>query len=584
MAEKNYYQDNRDLLFNIDCFINWQELIAAKENDFADAKEYQKNQDEALQFAPSNTQEALDFYKEVLHQYGELAAKRLAPAAADMDKKGLHFADGKVTPPQEFIDVVDTLSQAGLIGTSVSRKYGGLFLPLVTYEILSEIVSRADASFGLTLGCYNLAEVIEKFGDEKMKEKYLSSMCEGKIIGAMALTEPDFGSDLPHVRTQAQKSANGMYILRGSKRFITHGCGVGDRPAAILTLARSGGEGARGLSFFLVESNDVEVSRIEEKMGLHCSPTCELVYDNSKALLIGEEGKGLVKYSMEMMNGARLGIAAQSVGIGEAALQEAKQYASQREQFGMLLQEIPSVKRLLQDSEAKVQAMRALVIRTSEIVDMYDSLSTMLLAAGENEKAVRRNPRVFFYDKLAKVLTPTAKLFCSEEVNKVAYDCLQVFGGYGYTEEYNASKIYRDARITSIYEGTSQLQVLAAIGGVFEVAKDNSPIKNYIAEKMQAVEQVFTFSALQEGLQTLQQLIGDFKALEKEIREANGIDMVTYFAYFFSLLLFSEQVAVARECDHAFCSAKEEMLSVFQVLAEGQMQAIDRRIKLLQKC
>lgn len=578
MITNNYYEDNDDLQFNMDHFVDWESLVPLQENDFADYKEYQKSNDERFSLAPSNVQETVDFYKEVSSQYGEIMGKKLAPAALDMDKEGLRFEDGKVFFPKQMLEVAELLSESGLIGYAVSRHYGGLHMPLTAQVGISEMSARADASFTLTLGCYNLAEVVERFGDDAMKEKYLPRMVSGEMIGAMSLTEPDFGSDLPHIRTRAIKQEDGTYRLQGTKRFITHGCGIGEKPAAILTLARSGGEGARGLSFFLVESNDIEVSRIEEKMGLHCSPTCELVYDNAKALLIGEEGKGLVKYSMDMMNGARIGIATQSLGIAHAAYTEAKQYASQRQQFGNAIESIPAVKRLLNVSQAKVHAMRALNFKTSEFVDIYDGLTRKFLREGHEERSIRKQPEVLLYDKLAKLMTPVAKFFCSEQANQVAYDCLQVYGGYGFTEEYPASKISRDARITTIYEGTSQLQVLAAFGGIMEGTKENAPVRNYLQEKIDKLENKELGKRLSQHLASLANLALALKEFEKEVKDMYAFDLVSYYAYFFSLLALAQQEEVAKKLNHPIYQTKKEMLVSFEKLAQAEMAAIEYKI------
>lgn len=570
MIEDNYYETNKDLQFNMQHFVDWETLVPLHEDNFFDYHEYQKSQNENLSMAASNTKEAVDFYQEVSQQYGEIIGKKLSAIAIAMDQKGLGFDKGEVLYPQELSAIIDLLAESGLIAYAVSREYGGLHIPLSGQAAISEILSRADASFNLTMGCFNLAEVIERFGDQNMKDHYLPKMVAGDMIGAMSLTEPDFGSDLPHIRTRAEKQEDGTYRLTGSKRFITHGCGAGKRPATILTLARSGVEGARGLSFFLVESKDIEVSRIEEKMGLHCSPTCELVYDNAKALIIGEEGKGLLKYSMAMMNGARLGIATQSTGIAEAAYQEAKQYASQRKQFGVALEEIPAVKRLLETSSAQIQAMRALGFKTSEFVDIYDGLTRKFLKEGKSEKALRKEPQVLLYDKLAKLMTPIAKLFNSELSNRIAYDCLQVYGGYGYTEEYPASKIYRDARITTIYEGTSQLQVVAALGGIMEGTKESSVVRKYLQEQIEALADEDRKTKLKQHFASLIELATKLKEMEQDQKEAHAFDLAFAYAHFFALLCLSQQVEIAQKVDQEIYQEKRKATHEFAILAEAQ--------------
>jgi alkylation response protein AidB-like acyl-CoA dehydrogenase len=409
MIQNNYYETNGDLMFNVDHFIDWATIVPLKEEGFKDAAEYKKTGNKHLEFAPSSTEEALEGYKAVWQQTGELAGIEIAGAAAAMDKQGLKFNNGKVTFPTEMVRLVDLFTQSGLLGYAMGRHHGGLGMNLSAASIVMELVSRADAAFGIALGCYNLAEVIERFGGEKMTDEWVPKMAAGEVTGAMALTEPNYGSDLSRVMTRAVKGDDGVWRLTGTKRFITHGCGMGDKPSVILTLARSGGAGAKGLSFFLVHSNDIQVARIEEKMGLHISPTCEIVFENSKAELIGEEGLGLVRYAMGMMNGARMGIAVQSLAIAQAAQVEGIKYASERVQFGATIDQLPAVKRIIEDNEALVQGMRALTYRACEVVDHYDGLSAKLLRETGDERAVRKNEDVIRLDKLAKLLTPDGK-------------------------------------------------------------------------------------------------------------------------------------------------------------------------------
>ncbi|MBN8222172.1 MAG: acyl-CoA dehydrogenase family protein, partial [Spirochaetes bacterium] len=295
MIQGNYFDDNADLAFTVDHFIDWATIIPLKEEGFKDGAEFKKTGDKHLEFAPNSTEEAIEGYKAVWQQTGELAGVEVAGAARAMDKHGLKFNNGKVTFPPDMVRLVDLFTQSGLLGYAMGRHHGGLGMNLSASSIVMELVSRADPAFGIALGCYNLAEVIERFGGAKMTDEWVPKMAAGEVTGAMALTEPNYGSDLSRVATKAVKDENGVWRLTGTKRFITHGCGMGDKPSVILTLARSGGAGAKGLSFFLVHSNDIQVARIEEKMGLHISPTCEIVFENSKAELIGEEGLGLIR-------------------------------------------------------------------------------------------------------------------------------------------------------------------------------------------------------------------------------------------------------------------------------------------------
>jgi len=582
MIQRNYLEDNADLRFNIEHFIRWNEIVPVKEKEFKDAKAYAEKKDPAYEMAPATVEDAMDLYQSVFEQFAEIAGKEVAGAAISMDKTGLKYSNGKVTFPPELMKLVDLIAQTGMIGYAVDRKYGGLAFPFAAQSVIQELLSRADTTFSIVIGCFNLAEVVNRFGDEEMKAKYLPRMTSGEMIGAMALTEPDYGSDLPHIRTSARKNEDGTFTIEGTKRFITHGCGVGDRPAAILTLARSTGQGAKGLSFFLVESDDIWVDRIEEKIGLHTSPTCEIVYDNSKAYLIGEEGKGLVKYAMDMMNGARLGIAIQSVGLATAALEEAKKYASEREQFGKKIQEIMPVARSLNDMDATLQAMRALTYRTSEIVDLLEGNSALLEEHGVDEKSIRKDEKVAKWDKLARLMTPLSKYFCSEKANLIAYHSLSVFGGSGYTEEYSIAKLYRDARITTIYEGTSNLQVVAAIGGITEGAREGSVLDAYLNEVMVTVTEASHKSILEEYRKKLYATVLVYKDLDKDVKEAYAKEMVDFFAHLYTLMLLAEQYQIAKSKNLAdFVSMKEKAFQTYKITAIREMESAKKTVELL---
>lgn len=573
MIQGNYYDSNKDLQFTVGHFIDWATIVPLKEEGFADAAEYKKTGDKHLEFAPSSTEETLEGYKAVWQQSGELSGIEIAGAARSMEKHGLKFNNGKVTFPPETLRLVDLFAQSGLLGYSMGRHYGGLNMNLSASSIVMEMVSQADSAFGITLGCFNLAEVIERFGSKEMTAEWVPKMSAGEVTGAMALTEPNYGSDLSRVMTRAVKGEDGVWRLTGTKRFITHGCGVGDRPAVILTLARSGGAGAKGLSFFLVHSSEIEVARIEEKLGLHTSPTCEIVFENSKAELIGEEGLGLVRYAMGMMNGARMGIAVQSLGIAQAAHNEGKKYASERVQFGDTIDKLPAVKRILEDNEALVQGMRALTYRACEVVDHYDGLSNKLLKETGDERAVRKNEEVVRLDKLAKLLTPTAKLFCSEEANFVAYHSLQIFGGSGYTEEYDIAKIYRDARICTIYEGTTQLQAVAAIGGIVEGMRENGFLLGHLRTEIAKLADVKTKADLTADVEQLVKLVPQYK--ERAEKEAVSIDMVAAFARIYTSILLAQQLQVAKQKGLAdIAEAKAKVFPHFHVMSRRYLAGL----------
>lgn len=572
MVQGNYFDDNADLAFTVDHFIDWATIIPLKEEGFKDGAEFKKTGDKHLEFAPNSTEEAIEGYKAVWQQTGELAGVEVAGAARAMDKHGLKFNSGKVTFPPDMVRLVDLFTQSGLLGYAMGRHHGGLGMNLSASSIVMELVSRADPAFGIALGCYNLAEVIERFGGAKMTDEWVPKMAAGEVTGAMALTEPNYGSDLSRVATKAVKDENGVWRLTGTKRFITHGCGMGDKPSVILTLARSGGAGAKGLSFFLVHSSEIEVARIEEKLGLHISPTCEIVFENSKAELIGEEGLGLIRYAMGMMNGARMGIAVQSLGIAQAAHAEGLKYASERVQFGGTIDKLAAVKRILEDNEAYIQGMRALVYRACEVVDHYDGLSAKLIKESD-ERAARKNEDVVRLDKLAKLLTPTAKLFCSEYANFVAYHSLQIFGGSGYTEEYDIAKIYRDARICTIYEGTTQLQAVAAIGGIVEGLREGGFLLTHLKTEINKIGDAGQKAALQADVDTLAKLVPQYK--ERAEKEAVSIDMVTAFAHVYVSILLAQQLDIAKKKNLAeIAASKAKVFPYFHLISRRYLAGL----------
>jgi len=580
MVTGNFYDDNPDLQFTIEHFLNWDKIVPLVEENFADAAKYAQENDPQLELAPSNTEEAVENYKMIFQQLGEIAGKALAPVAHEMDKEGLKFDNGKVIFPESLLKVLNIVEESGFLAYTCKRQYGGLNLSISGEMPILEQLSRGEAAFALVVGCFNLAKVIEIYGDEEMKKKYVPLITSGQMTSAMALTEPDFGSDLPHLRTSARQDDDGKWYITGTKRFITHGCGVGDKPSAILTLARTGAEGARGLSFFLVESNDVEIARIEEKMGLHCSPTCEVVYENSPAQLIGEPGKGLTKYAMGMMNGARLGIAIQGVGIGQAAYEEAKKYASERVQFGTTIDQMQPIKRILDEIDATVQAMRAITYKCSEFVDVLEGTHGKLAREGLNEKEIRKHPDIIENEKLAKLLTPTSKLFTSELVNKVAYDATGVFGGSGYTEDYMISKIYKDARICAIYEGTSQLQVIGAIGGIGEGMRPGGYLDRYLTQEIEALENPDLRIIFKDQLQTLADLVVLYKERSREEKDYLASDIVWYFAYLFPQILLASQLDLAKNKGLTEIQAmKEKALKNFQLIAKREMAKLEIQLR-----
>ncbi|EPG49593.1 acyl-CoA dehydrogenase family protein [Leptospira kirschneri] len=527
MIENNYFLENQDLQENFQFIIDWKEIINGFEDDFTDHKIFQKNGDESLSMAPGSYDEALEYYKSILESGGEIAGRQIASIAKDMDVEGLKYSSGKVTFPEAMIKGIEQVKNSGILPYSIGRKHGGLGVPATIQCMMLELFSRADGSFAISLGCLNLAETIERFGSKEMIDEYVPKMANGEIFGAMALTEPNYGSDLPNLQTKAIKDENGIWKLTGTKRFITHGCGFANIPAVILTLARTGTptSGARGLSFFLVKSSDVFIAGIEKKMGLHCSPTCEVVYENTPGILIGEEGYGLVRYSMAMMNGARLSIAAQAMGIATAAYMEAKKYASEREQFGKTIQNIPAVRKMLSFMDREIAGMRAILLEASRSIDLYHWKSERMKEQKIEERVIKKDETIRKWEKLANLFTPLSKYYITEIANKIAYDALQIHGGAGFTYDYDISRIYRDVRITNIYEGTTQLQVVAAIGGIVSGMSSKGHLRQYFEEEFSKIGGGSTL--LNENKDSLEKIVESYSSIENSsLRDEVAFEVV----------------------------------------------------------
>ena len=449
----NFYTDNSSLKFHLSHPM-MQKLVTLKERNFTDKEKYD--------YAPIDFEDAMDSYDRVLEVVGEICGDIIAPNAESIDAEGPEVIDGRVKYARGTQENIDALIKAGLMGITLPRRFGGLNFSIVPYIMAADIVSRADAGFVNIWGLQDCAETLNEFASEEQKERYLTRVVEGETM-AMDLTEPDAGSDLQAVQLKAHyDEKKGIWILNGVKRFITNGDGD-----ISLVLARSeeGTRDGRGLSMFVYDkrSGGVTVRRIEHKMGIIGSPTCELVFKDAPAELIGSRKMGLIKYVMALMNGARLGIAAHSVGVSEAAYREALQYAKERQQFGKPIIEFPAVYEMLSVMKAKLDASRTLLYETSRFVDLYKTYEH--ISEDRKLEANERNEMKDF-QKLADLFTPLVKGTASEFCNQNAYDAVQIHGGSGFMKDYPVERIYRDARITSIYEGTTQLQVVAAIRGV----------------------------------------------------------------------------------------------------------------------
>lgn len=451
---ENFFTDNKDiqLLFNN---TDLTEVIDLKEGDYYDAEEFD--------YAFTDAEDAREGYREILTLTGEISAQNIAPLAPEVDEEGCHFNSGTVTYPKGIQKSMDILRRSNLMGFTLPRKYGGLNLPSFVYSIGIEMVSQADASLMSIFGLQDIADTINEFGDEEIKSRYLPYFTSGKVTGAMALTEPDAGSDLQAVQLKATfHESENVWHLNGVKRFITNGCGD-----VLLVLARSepGTRDGRGLSMFVCEKNkSLVVRRIEDKLGIHGSPTCELQFNNTRAYLVGKRRLGLIRYVISLMNGARVCISAQGVGIAQAAYLEGLEYARAREQFGTAIVNIPLVYEMLINARVSIEAARLLLYDTSRVVDLKKGYEKKLEMTDTPTKELRQTSK--YYNTLAALLTPISKYISTEYANKVAYDMLQVHGGTGYMNDFNIERHYRDARITNIYEGTTQLQIVAAIGGV----------------------------------------------------------------------------------------------------------------------
>ena len=464
----NFYTDNKDISFQLQHPL-MRKIVELKEKGFADKGKYPH--------AFLDVDDALDSYDKVLAILGEICGDMLAPNAETVDHEGPQVIDGRVKYASGTQQNHDALTQAGLYGMSLPREYGGLNFAMVPYVMAAEIVSRADAGFANIWGLQDCAETLHEFASKEIQEEFLPRINRGATC-SMDLTEPDAGSDLQAVMLKAEwNEKKGVWLLNGVKRFITNG------DAEIkLVLARSeeGTTDGRGLSYFVYDKawGGVRVRRIENKLGIKGSPTAELVFTNAPAKLVGDRKLGLIKYVMSLMNGARLGVGAQSIGLSEGAYREALKYAHERKQFGKAIVNFPAVYEMLAVIKAKLQASRALLYETARFVDVYKVYGFI---AEDRKLTPEERSEQKEYQKLADGYTPLLKLFASEYANQNAYDALQVHGGSGFMKEYPIERMYRDARILTIYEGTSQLQVVAAIRAVITGAYLNR-IREY--EKM----------------------------------------------------------------------------------------------------
>lgn len=446
----NYYTDQPELKFHLHHPL-MKRIVELKERNFADKDKYED--------APVDFNDAMENYEKLLEITGDVTANIIEPNAESVDEEGPHLENGRMIYAQKTYENLEATRKAGLWGVSMPRRYGGLNLPVTPYSMASEMVASADAGFQNIWSLQDCIETLYEFGSEEQRQKYIPRVCAGETM-SMDLTEPDAGSDLQRVTLKATYSEkDGCWLLNGVKRFITNG-----DSDIHLVLARSeeGTRDGRGLSMFIYDKRQggVNVRHIEHKLGIHGSPTCELTYKNAKAELCGSTRMGLIKYVMALMNGARLGIAAQSVGVSQAAYNEGLAYAKERRQFDTAIIDFPAVYDMLSRMKAKLDAGRSILYQTARYVDIYKALDDI---ARERKLTPEERQEQKKYSRLADAFTPISKGMNSEYANQNAYDAIQIHGGSGFIMEYKSQRLYRDARIFSIYEGTTQLQVVAAI-------------------------------------------------------------------------------------------------------------------------
>ncbi|MDD2436570.1 MAG: Acyl-CoA dehydrogenase C-terminal domain-containing protein [Massilibacteroides sp.] len=446
----NFYLDNPSLKHHLHHPL-MKRIVELKERNYADKDNFD--------YAPVDFEDAMDSYDKILEIVGEICGDIIAPNAEGVDHEGATVANGRVTYAPGTQQNLEAVRKAGLMGIAMHRRYGGLNFPIVPYIMAADLVARADAGFENLWGLQDCAETLYEFGNEEQRKQYIPRVCNGETM-SMDLTEPDAGSDLQSVMLKATyNEKEGCWYLNGVKRFITNG-----DADLHLVLARSeeGTKDARGLSMFIYDKRNggVNVRRIENKMGIKGSPTCELVYRNAKAELCGDRKLGLIKYVMALMNGARLGIMAQAVGISEAACREGLAYARERKQFGKAIIEFPAIYEMLALMRAKTDASRSMLYETARFVDIYKALDDI---SKERKLTPEERTEMKHFGKLADAFTPMGKGITTEFANQNAYDAIQIHGGSGFMKDYACERLYRDARITNIYEGTTQLQVVAAI-------------------------------------------------------------------------------------------------------------------------
>ena len=548
----NFFLDNKDLQFHLEHPL-MRKIVELKERNFADK--------ELFDYAPQNFEDAMDNYRRVLEIAGEVCGDVIAANAESVDHEGPKVVDDHVVYAEGTSKNLKAVVDAGLSGMTLPRRYDGLNFPLVCFVMANEMVARGDAGFENIWGLQDCAETLNEFASEELKQKFLPWVSAGATC-AMDLTEPDAGSDLGAVMLKATWSEErGCWLLNGVKRFITNGDG---EVSLVLARTEEGTTDARGLSMLVYDKRDggVKVRRIENKLGIKGSPTCELVFTNAPAQLVGDRKMGLIKYVMSLMNAARLGIGAQSTGLCEAAYREALKYAHEREQFGKSIIKFAAISEILSNMKAKLQGVRALLYETTRFVEIYKQYTHI-----SHERALEGEERqeMKFYNRLADGFTPLVKLFSSEYANQLAFDAIQIHGGSGFMKDYPCERLYRDARIMNIYEGTSQLQVVAAINAVTKGTFMEQIMRyeegEYSLEMQPIVE---SLKALRERYQAMIQRV---ETLDKECsgyKEFHARRLVETAGHIIITYLLARQ---ASQCEEYVNSAK-----VFSKMAKSKIE------------
>ena len=494
----NYYTDHPEIEFHLNHPL-MKRVVDLKERNYVEKDQFED--------APVNYEDAIENYKRLLDITGDVAANIIEPNSEDVDLEGPHLENGRMIYASKTFENLDATRKAGLWGLSIPRRYGGLNLPNAIFSMASEIIAAADAGFQNIWSLQSCIDTLYEFGSEEQRQKYIPRICAGETM-SMDLTEPDAGSDLQRVMLKATQDEDGTWRLNGVKRFITNG-----DSDIHLVLARSeeGTKDGRGLSMFIYDKRDggVTVRHIEHKLGIHGSPTCELVYKNAKAELCGNTRLGLIKYVMALMNGARLGIAAQSVGVEQEAYNEGLAYAKERAQFGEKIINFPAVYDMLSRMKAKLDAGRSLLYCCARYVDIYKALEDI---ARDTKLTPEERQEMKKYTRLADAFTPLAKGMNSEYANQNAYDAISIHGGSGFIMEYKCQRLFRDARIFSIYEGTTQLQVVAAIryitnGTYLSIIKEM--LENEVSDDLKALKE------------RVAKLVELYEAAINKVKEAN---------------------------------------------------------------